>query len=323
MSDRLLARRPLLAGFAVAATLPLAGGARATVPVDPAKRNLRAVQRFHLGDLRVTMFDDARFTFPAAAFATNRPKEAIAAFLSGFGLPTETVSLHMQIALIESGPHRLLLDTGMGDVTFPGNEPDNGRLLASLSAVGLTPEQITSVVISHGHPDHVGGASIGGEPVFRNARYHIPARELEFWTQKPGREENFANFMLAVGNDKLEPLRRNIHFYSHDDELIPGVRAISAPGHTLAHHAFLLGSGDNRLLHLVDAAVHYLVGTEHVDWSLAVEMDPDRAVDTRRRLFRKAAESRMLVAGYHFPFPGVGRIVGEGSDWRFVPMQLV
>lgn len=315
-----LDRRMLLGATVSAATMaPLlrAGNADASTVTAP----LRALHRFQLGSMRITIIDDARFTFPAAAFATNQPKVVVGKFLESFGLPNDVVSLHMQTTLVESGPHKLLLDTGMGDVTFPGNAPDNGRLASGLRAIGVTQEQITAVAISHGHPDHIGGCSLNGEPCFKNATYFMPPNEFEFWTQKPGPEKNFPNFMLTVGNEKLGPIANMIKPYGEGDQIIPGVTAVAAHGHTLGHHAFLLESGASSLLHLMDAAVHYLVGLEEPDWSLGVEMDAARAADTRKALFRQAAAGNLLVAGYHFPFPGVGRIVEQGAAWRFVPVQ--
>ena len=316
-----ISRRSLLGSVTTAAVAaPLL-----TVSAGQAAQNdhqsLRAIHRFHIGTMKVTVIDDARFTFPAPAFAANQPEGTIGPFLDRYGLPQDFASLHMQVTLIESGSNKVLLDTGMGDVTFPNNEPDNGRLLSGLQIIGIQPGDITTVILSHGHPDHIGSCSRGGEPVFKNATYFMAPNELEFWTQKPGSEQNFQNFMLGIGNAQLEPIRKRVKPYKDGDEIVPGITAIAAPGHTMGHHAFLLHNGDSKLLHLMDAAVHYLVGPEEPDWALAVEMDQKGAAATRRQLFKQAHDERLLVAGYHFPFPGIGRIVEQGSSWRFVPMQ--
>nr|MBX2878320.1 hypothetical protein [Granulosicoccus sp.] len=129
------------------------------------------------------------------------------------------------------------------------------------------------------------------------------------------------NFMLAVGNEQLLPVKDLIRPYSDGDEIVPGITAIAAPGHTIGHHAFLLHNGGNKLLHLMDTAVHYLVGTEQPDWALAVELDADMAAATRNKLFKQAVDQQLLVAGYHFPFPGIGRLVKQNSGWRYVPIQ--
>ena len=316
-----LSRRALLTtvpAFGAASVLTSANSGAAE-PMTSAP--MRAIHRFGIGTMRVTVIDDARFTFPAAAFAANQPEGTIGPFLSGYGLPTETVSLHMQITYIEHGPRKILLDTGMGDITFPGNAPDNGRLFAGLQTIGVAPEEITHVILSHGHPDHIGACSQNGEPMFKNASYHMSPKEFEFWTQKPGDEQNFMNLMLSIGNAQLEPVRALMKPYSDGDEIVPGITAIDAPGHTVGHHAFLISDGGESLLHMMDAAVHYLVGPEEPDWALGVEMDPSAAAATRRRLFSEAADNDTLVAGYHFPFPGIGRIVPMDKAWRFVPVQ--
>ena len=315
-----LSRRSLLRGagtIGLAAPILTATGAPATA----GNEGLRALHRFHIGAMRVTMIDDARFNFPATAFAANQPGGSAAGFLARYGLPGDFVSLHIHVTLVETGSTKVLIDTGMGDVTFPGNQPDNGRLAAGLAAVGVAPEHIDAVILSHGHPDHVGACSRGGDPMFPNAVYYMPPNELEFWTQKPGREASFPNFMLGIGNAQLEPIRGRIKPYGDGDEVVPGIVAIAATGHTLGHHAFMLHDSGDRLLHLMDSAVHHLVGTEEPDWALAVEMIPDAAAATRRRLFKQAEVENLLVAGYHFPFPGLGRIVQQGNAWRYVPIQ--
>ena len=283
---------------------------------------MRAVQRFKLGQMTVGVIDDGRFTFPAQAFAANQPQGTIDGFLSAYGQPSDFVTGHCQVTLVETGGRKVLLDTGMGDFTFPENSVDNGRLFDGLAILGHSADDITDVVLSHGHPDHVGGCAFDGVPAFKNATYHIAPSELEFWTQKPGAEQNFLNGMLAVGNAKLLPLEGKIKTYKDGDELAPGIFAVAAPGHTIGHHAFHLKSGGVELLHLMDSAVHYLVGPEEPDWALAVEMDPNAAAATRRRLFATAETSRIPVAGYHFPFPGIGQIVATGKAWRYVPVHV-
>ncbi|RMH46652.1 MAG: MBL fold metallo-hydrolase [Alphaproteobacteria bacterium] len=316
-----LTRRGVLGYTVAGALLPIAAGssARAEAMADPA---LRAVYRFSLGDMTVTMIDDASFTFPAPAFAANQPEGSIEDFLGRFGLPTDFVTLHLQVTLVQSGGATVLIDTGMGDVTFPGNQPDNGRLLRSLAAVGVAAEDVTHVILSHGHPDHIGACALGGAPTFPKAAYFMPPKELEFWTAKPGPDPSFANFMLGVGNAQLEPVRDRIRPYKDGDRIAPGITAVAAPGHTLDHHAFLLEGGGRAVLHMVDAAVHWLVGPEEPEWALAVEMDPTAAVATRRKLFGMAAARHLPVIGYHFPFPGIGMVVEEGAGWRFVPVSI-
>lgn len=320
MPDVTPSRRAVLTGvLALGVATPLLRGAPAAA--GPAAMPFRSLHRLTLGDMTLSVIDDARVTFPAPIFAANQPEDAMPALLQRHGLPQEAVSFNIHVTLVETAGRKVLLDTGMGDITFPGNVPDNGRLIAGLAALGVKPEEITDVIISHGHPDHIGGCSLAGIPCFPKAIYHIAGEELEYWTQKPGSDENFTNMMLAIGNAKLGPIQGLIRTYSSGESPVPGITAIAAPGHTLGHHAFHLESGGASLLHLMDAAVHYLSGVEEPEWAFAFEMDPGKAAATRHMLFRRAVEKDSLVAGYHFPFPGIGRLVEAEKGWRFVPVQ--
>lgn len=153
-------------------------------------------------------------------------------------------------------------------------------------------------------------------PTSKNKTQERYFNDTSIYVRGPNRSPS-----LYIGAAQLEPVRALIHPYAADDEIVPGITAIAAPGHTLGHHAFLLHDGNDKLLHLMDAAVHYLVGPEEPDWALAVEMEQTAAADTRRKLFKQAADQNLFVAGYHFPFPGIGKIVSDQNAWRFVPMQ--
>lgn len=316
-----LSRRRLLTSAGVGVLVAATPQSAVTQTRFAAHQSLRSIHRFSVGRLRITVIDDARVTLPSATFAADQPEGTIERYLGQYGLAREFAELHMQVMLVENGPYKVLLDTGMGEVTFPENQPDNGRLLAGLAAVGVSADEITSVVISHGHPDHIGSCSSNGEPVFKNATYFMSPDELEFWTQAPGTEQNLMNLMLSVGSSQLLPVKERMQPLTGGEVIVPGVTAVAARGHTLGHHAMILHDGNDRLLHLMDTAVHYLAGLEYPDWGVALEMNHDAAAETRRRLFKLAADEKMLVAGYHFPFPGVGRIFRHKSGWRFVPMH--
>ena len=146
--------------------------------------------------------------------------------------------------------------------------------------------------------------------------------ELEYWTATPPSEANFETLMITLGNAKLNPIKDKIKTVKDGDEIVPGIKVLDAPGHTLGHMAVQLTSGDSSLLHMVDSAVHYLVGTNEPEWALGIEHDPAKAVETRRKLFTMAAEQNLLVAGYHFPFPGVGRISVNGDHFLYTPVSV-
>ncbi|MEL7058702.1 MAG: MBL fold metallo-hydrolase [Acidobacteriota bacterium] len=277
-----------------------------------------AVVRHSVGDLRLTLIDDGPLAFPAAALGADHAPADVTAYLEAHGLPTTHVLMSNVAYLVESPGGRLLVDTGLGPHVFPGDTHRGGRLHSALEAIGAPPESIDIVVLTHAHPDHVGGAvHETGEPRFPNARYLVHEREWEFWTSRTEHEHPVLNFMFRVASTCLAPLQDRIETFSGDHDVMPGVRALEAPGHTPGHTALLFESEGDRLLDTVDALCHPRLSFDHPDWALAVDVDPARARDTRRRLLRMAVDERLRILGHHQPFPGIGRVyeINERFGW--------
>jgi glyoxylase-like metal-dependent hydrolase (beta-lactamase superfamily II) len=284
---------------------------------------MRAMQQFGLGDIAVTIINDGGFAMGAGMFGSNAPKGAVGDLLASYGLDADKADMPLQIMLIETDGVRVLIDTGMGDVAYHGSSEDGGRLTGALAALGLAPTDIDIVVLTHGHPDHVGGVSQNGEPIFKNAQHYLPEIEAAFWTQDPDNAPASLREMVRVCRNHIMPVRGGLRSYSDGDEIAPGVFAVAAPGHTHGHAAIRLESRGEGLLHLVDTAVHYIAGLERPDWTVGADIDKPMAVATRKRLLSQAADEQLLIAGYHFPFPGIGRIMRYGDAFRYVPVPLI
>ena len=216
----------------------------------------------------------------------------------------------------------MLVDTG-----FNGAQPGTGQLLPSLRAAGVAPADITTVVLTHAHPDHILGLlGADGLPVFAAARHVMARPEWDFWATDPSlgelaidaaTREQFRAAPRAV----LPAIRDRLELVDFGGEVAPGIVALAAPGHTPGHMALEITSGGERLLHLVDAATHPVLHLRHTDWFSPVDNWPAHSVPTRRRLLDRAAEERPLVLGYHFEFPGLGWVVRHGeADWRWEPI---
>lgn len=276
--------------------------------------------RFTVGSMQCTVLTDGYASYPTAWMFPGADAERVAQALASHRLPQETVLSPYTCLLIESGREALLVDTGAGSAL-----PTSGALRARLEMVGLRPRDVDTVVLTHCHPDHLGGAVACGRPAFPNARYVVAEAELEFWQgprrapgdlRAPGEVqramEQTARSCLAALRFQLEPVDR-------EHEIVPGVRLIPAPGHTPGHLALLIESQGERLLHIGDAAVHPL-HLEEPSWEYGLDLAAGPALETRRELMERAVGERMHVMAFHFPFPSVGRVEprAEGG-WRWTP----
>ncbi|MEL6615540.1 MAG: MBL fold metallo-hydrolase [Bacteroidota bacterium] len=300
-----VSRRAALKGlgaFGLAAALPTA--ARASTPeASGADHHTVSAHSFAVGDATVTVIRDTGFQIPPSAIGTNAADGAVETLLDSYGLPTDVVPTDVCVTLIETGGERTLLDAGTG----------NGELMGTLSAIGIEPGSIDRVVISHFHGDHIGGIAPGGTPAFPNATVHMSAPEAAFLdgAGDDNRGANAAKTAIdAVGFVQL---------YEDGAELASGLTAVAAPGHTPGHMAFLLQSGDARLMVGSDTANHPVAFFRHPEWGFGFDMDVPQTVATRYRVLGRAADERIPFLSTHMPFPGVGRVSRDGAGFRFTP----
>lgn len=224
--------------------------------------------------------------------------------------------------LVNTGKELVLFDTGNGTLRreyeqLRGRLPD-GLLVERMREAGYKPEDVDVVVITHGHPDHIGGLTAGGRPVFPNARYVFSAAEFDFWKRGENvREARKFNRELFVSI--AVPLANRATFIKPGDEVVPGIRAIDAAGHSPGMMAYLIESEGKRLLNWADTCGHYVVSIQRPDILLDVDDDKERAVATRKRILDMVATDELFVVGFHMPFPGIGYVERAQSGYRWVP----
>ncbi len=282
--------------------------------------------RFEVGELRCTAVRDGTLTYappvfppPPVLLFANAPREELGQALRAEGVEPEqwpAWTSDYTCLLVETGTHRVLVDTGAGMLA-----PTTGKLLRNLAQMGIAPGDIDEVVLTHGHPDHIGGnTDSAGNVVFPGIRFFMSKDEWTFWTSgRAEREldEHIRPVLMESARRNLLPLREQVEFVAPGQEFLPGMRALSAPGHTPGHMALALSSQGRQLLHISDAVLHP-VHVRHPEWCAAVDFSPEDVVATRRRLFDLAVRENMLVFAFHFPFPGLGHIVrrGEALEWQ-------
>jgi len=262
------------------------------------------------------------FPPPATFLFANAPRERLEQALREHNLKPEQwvewISPYICV-VVNTGEHRVLVDTGAD-----GLGPNTGKLLQNLKAEGIAPEDIDTVILTHGHPDHIGGNTDSeGKPVFCNARYVMWQNEWDFWTSEQAElklDEHVREVLLKFARKNLPPIQGQLDLVDHETEIVPGIQAIAAPGHTPGHMALAISSGAEQLLCISDAALHP-IHLEQPEWYAAVDFAPEQVVATRRRLLNRAAAEKALVLAFHFPFPGLGHVVQKGETWRWRPIE--
>lgn len=313
-----ISRRSLFRGLASAGLAAGLGDVLRFAPVAAQESTpmatLPPAHRVQVGQIEVLVLEDAAFQGPPALMALNAPEAELAAELAEQGLaPDAMIDVSVHPLLVVTDGQRVLLDTGIGT--------QGGNLLNALAAEGIAPGDIDIVLLTHMHLDHFGGAiDANGDPVFSNARYLINGVERAFWAAGPDlselavpAEQNDQSRQGAL--DALAAMEGLLEEIAPGDAIAPGVTVIDAKGHTPGHLAVEISSGDETMLHLVDAVHVPFLHLEHPDWFMLADNWPAWSITNRKLLLDRAADENLLVATYHFPFPGVGRVIKDEVGW--------
>lgn len=273
------------------------------------------VQNFTVGDWTVTALLDGSIPLGADAFANLTADEA-SEFLSDAFLDDGPVPTGVNAYVLRNADLTVLVDAG-GAGAFPGL----GGLSVALKAADIAPDRVTDVLLTHLHPDHIGGLLRANGAMFPNARLHVHQADIDFWTnadiraQVPDDFKPFFDLAVAVVGtygDQVEP-------FSADGELLPGIASRAMAGHTPGHSGFEISSGEDSLLIWGDLVAVAAFQFPKPEAAIAFDIDAEAAIEARKAVFAETAQNRTLVAGMHLPFPGIGHVAVDGDAYRFVP----
>ncbi|NIK54362.1 MBL fold metallo-hydrolase [Kribbella shirazensis] len=214
-----------------------------------------------------------------------------------------------------------VIDTGLG-ASFLGYgeyvEPLVGQLEGGMTSAGLSRSNLAAVVFTHLHQDHARGAIWSGELTFPAATAFAHASEVVFWSGSV--ELPSAQPHLEAARETIRLFGERLRPFEYDGELLPGVHAVAAPGHTPGHSAILLQSQGERLLCVGDTFYDPLQLTNPT-WATPWDLDISASVATRRHLLERAADERILIHAYHLPFPGLGHVQRDGLTFAWHPID--
>jgi len=319
-----MSRRGILASVAVAAAfglhgkkLAFVGPAHAEAPLEP----VNGVYKYKVGSIEVTAVYDGIWRKPHdPTFIKNATVEDTKEALAKAGLSTEFMPIPLTVVVLKIGDKYVMIDSGSGVGQWQANATN---LPSNMKAAGIDRGQISTILVSHFHPDHVWGLMEKGTnaAVFPNAELIVSSTEYKWWTE-PGRVEKLPEGRRPAGKriGDVFPTWKNWKLVEDNAEVAPGVRLLAAPGHTPGHSAFLVTSGKDQLMVSNDAMYVPALLAPHPDWQGAYDHDGATAVTTRRKLIDRVIADKMMVCGAHFPFPGRGTFTKDGDVYAFAPL---
>lgn len=280
--------------------------------------------QYRVGDIELFSLDDGTIERAVdASFIPNAPIGDVRAALAGDGGAPDKYINPFTVTAVRLDGKTVLFDTGFG-ATGPQSA---GNLMPKMAAAGLDPAQVSTLVISHFHPDHVGGLWMKdtNAQVFPNAEILVPEVEYRYWTDATVADrlpKSYQNPVIRAMVQRIQttfPKWSNIRPYTEGTEVVRGIYAVSTPGHSPGHMSFVVASGSAQHFLQVDVTGFDRLFVRNPGWHSRLDMDGPQAEATRRKFFERVLAEGGYIAGYHFSFPSVGMLARDGSSYVFVP----
>lgn len=281
-------------------------------------------QGFHTfmhGDMQVSVVSDGYLAFgDGRKYMRGFTPEQMGTRLTNNFLDPNNMVLEENLTVVNTGSHLAVFDSGMGASQMFGDTA--GRLPKNLRAAGIDPAAVDAVILSHCHPDHAGGlVDAKGASVFPNAQVYVNEADFKFWTDE-AKLQGDAKPFVELARTNLLPHRDRLVFIKGGQEVIPGVTAIDAPGHTVGHTIFMLSSQGKSLAVTADVGHHSVLMVETPEIEFHFDTDPKQAVQSRLKTWDMLATDRIPFVAYHFPWPGIGHIAKSGTGYRYYPSPV-
>jgi glyoxylase-like metal-dependent hydrolase (beta-lactamase superfamily II) len=321
-----LTRRHALAAAAGVAAAPLLQANSATAATPMADKQAPSFYRYKVGDILVTVVSDGQNVFKYEDnFIVNAKKEEVAAALEKAYMAPGMMTIYFAPLVLNIGGKVVVVDTGNGALAKANNKGANGLFADNMVAAGFDPAKVDTVVISHFHTDHVNGLlTADGAPAFPNAEVLVPAVEWKFWMDDGEMSRAPAGRMAGLFKNNRNVfeagLKKKVTPYEWGKEVVPGLLAVESVGHTPGHTSYVLSSGSGKVFVQSDVTNNPNPFATNPGWHAFFDQDGDVAEKTRRRVYDMVVAEKLMVQGFHYPFPGLGHVEKDGSGYRVVPV---
>jgi glyoxylase-like metal-dependent hydrolase (beta-lactamase superfamily II) len=305
----------IVGAFAVSSAL-------AQVPMS--KDETPGWHRMRLGNFEITALSDGTLELPVDKMFTKVNPSRLRSLLSRSFLSND-VRTTVNAFLVNTGTRLVLIDTGTGTSQMFGS--NLGKLLSNLQGAGYSPNQVDEIYVTHMHTDHIGGLMRDGQPSFANATVRANVREASHFLsqsqmdaapadEREDYESAMAIFKPYIAAEKFKP-------FDGETQLIPGVRAIPAPGHTPGHTVYVIESQGEKmvvwgdLMHVAALQFPQPSATIQFDWNTK------QSAQQRRLIFADIAKNGYFAAAAHVAFPGIGKLRAEGDGYAWIPVSYI
>ncbi len=324
-----ITRRGVLtaAAASAAALAPSIASPPAVAAAPPIGKQTAGFYRYKVGSIEVTAVTDGARTVPLPdGYVRNAAKDAVNAAMAAGFMERDKLTAPYTPVVVNTGGKLVVIDAGFGPATYEQTKGAIGQFHSNLAAAGIDRDAVDTVIISHFHGDHINGLlTADAKPAFAKAELLVPATEWKFWMDDAnmakappgsGLDANFRNarrVFAALGNKVTQ--------YDDGKEIAPGITAVASPGHTPGHTSHVISSGNAKVLVQADVTASLAVlFVRNPGWHGVFDMDGATAEATRRRMYDMAATEKLLIQGFHYPFPALAYVEKDGAGYRLAPV---